>query len=202
MNIIDAVRYALVNNTNYHIQYNDNKINAITIVTHSINNFAKSEYNELNKVMVMTYCIYDQYKTKKLSNCWLCGFPNRTEYETIFGNYINLHAACFSTCNNARKNSIYESLSIFKKDDYHLLKYFNKYIVYNDKYLCYIFYKEYLYVPYPNVINDKNFHDEYRKWSLKFLVKQNIPKLLYYKKYLNHNDIFKCLMMTYAKVII
>ena len=52
--------------------------------------------------MIMTYCIYNQYKItrKKDSNCWLCGNIfydiKCNEYETIFGNYINLHNHCFA----------------------------------------------------------------------------------------------------------
>jgi hypothetical protein len=206
VDIIDTVKYTLMYDTNYHIQYKNNKINAITAVRHKIENFAKSQHKILNKLMIITYCIYDQckIKRKKPSNCWLCGFDNNyyTEYQTIFDNYINLHKACFEECYNMRKNTNYHSLSIFKNEDYHCLKYFDKYIVYNETYLHYIYYEEHNYIPYPNLINNVNFHDEYKKWSLKFLVKQNIPKLLYFKKYLNHDDIFKYIMMIYAKEII
>lgn len=207
MDIAKAIQHHLNNNTNYIIQYND-KIYKIEIISHDIENFNKSDNKKINELMITTYCIYNQYKIthKKDSNCWLCGHRfydiKCNKYETMFGNYIILHENCFSPFYNLRKNGNYKSLSIVKNEDYHCLKIGNIYSIYNNKCLKFLSYKEDIYVPYPNNIKDLNFYNAYKNWSLKYLVKINIPKLLYFKKYLNHNDIFMYIKIIYSKVIL
>lgn len=209
MDINEAIKHHINNNTNYIIQYND-KIYKIVVISHDIENFNKSDNKKINELMIMTYCIYNQYKItrKKDSNCWLCESKNGfydikcNEYETIFGNYINLHKDCFERLYNQRKNASYKSLSIIKNEDYHCLKIGNIYSIYNNRCLKFLSYKEDIYVPYPNIIKDINFYDAYKNWSLKYLVKLNIPKLLYFKKYLNHNDIFMYIKIVYSKILL
>lgn len=209
MDITKAIKHHINNNKNNIIQYND-KIYKITIITHDVQNFNKSDNKMINQLMIVTYCIYNQYKIihNRNSNCWLCGglcgFFNKKyyQYETIFGNYIVLHKDCFERCYNIRKNSNYTSLSVKKYEDYHCLKIGDIYSIYNDKCLKFLSYKEDIYIPYPNIITDLNFYDAYKNWSLKYLVKINIPKLLYFKKYLNHNDVFMYIKIIYSRVVL
>jgi len=156
--------------------------------------------------MITTFCIYNQYKIKHVKNarCWLCGNINEkcTEYETIFGNYINLHPLCFERQYHQRREANYIPLSITKNEDYHCLQIRDFCIVYNTNCLKFLSYKKDEYVAYPNSINDNIFNDTYKNWSLKYLVNINIPKLLYFKKYLKHNDIYTYIKMIYSVIII
>ena len=158
--------------------------------------------------MIMTYCIYNQYKIRRKKNsiCWLCGFNNEkcSEYETTLGNYINLHEDCFKRHYEKRKYTNYKSLSIIEYKDYHCLNMntWRIYSIYNNKYIKFLSYEEDKYIPYPNVIKDPNFHNAYKNWALKYLAKINIPKLLYFKKYLNHNDIFMYIEIIFSKVLV
>ena len=48
MDINEAVKHHINNNTNFVIQYNNGKIYKITIISHSIDKFNKSENKQIN----------------------------------------------------------------------------------------------------------------------------------------------------------
>lgn len=204
MNLVEIIK----TNKSQQIQYHDN-IYCINLLNHNIENFNSSPYKIINGLMIMTYFIYNQpvgRHTKEKRTCWLCNnsgiFQKILEYKNVFDKPIHLHEYCFDNNFKNRKLCKYQDL-VVDNQDYHVLILNNQYIVYNEKYIHYICYNEFKFVPYPKMITCKDsFKIVYKDWSLKYLIDMHLSKLLYLKRKLNHHDIMSYILPIFVQILI
>lgn len=205
----------IFNGNQHQIQFLSKAI-TIELKSHDIDNFNKST-NIINQAMITAFCIYNQPIKRRNRVCWLCEYDNMDdvlEYENIFGKMINLHTKCFDDNFERRRNSKYQTLSIFSNEDYHCLKTWDCYIVYNSFKLHVIQYYEHDVVSYLQLDQLDQvlrcyrgntlliYKSLYTEGSKQLFITKHLPTILLIKKIITHTDIQYYMLNIYINLLV